>query len=152
MMKFIFLSCMVFFLRGHTLAQTTEQEIQTVIESMFDGMRAGDSAMVASAFSRDAIMQTVTRTQAGEVVRLKGDLSTFLKSIGTPHEKIWDEQIQSIDIKLDTDLASVWTLYKFYIGDTFSHCGVNSFQLAKLDEKWKIIYIVDTRRKTSCSD
>jgi hypothetical protein len=41
--------------------------------------------------------------------------------------------------------------YKFYVGETFSHCGVNSFQLFKDKEGWKIIYLIDTRRKDPCN-
>tara|TARA_R110000868_G_scaffold304437_3_gene565007 strand:+ start:29624 stop:30082 length:459 start_codon:yes stop_codon:yes gene_type:complete len=131
-------------------AQTQEQEVQVVIETLFDGMRAGDSSMVASTFTSDAIMQTVTKNQAGEVVKLQGQLSQFLKAVGTPHEQVWDERIGGFDIKIDGDLASAWTPYQFYAGDSFSHCGVNSFQMAKLNGKWKIMYIVDTRRQTKC--
>jgi len=54
-------------------------------------------------------------------------------------------------ILIDSQLASVWTDYKFYIGDKFSHCGVNSFQLVKLNDGWKIVYIIDTRRKEGCN-
>lgn len=131
-------------------AQTPEKEIQSTVETLFDGMRAGDSSMVASAFSRDAVMQTIAKNQAGEVMKRQGSLSQFLTSVGTPHDQVWDERIGGYEIKVDGDLASAWTPYQFYIGDKFSHCGVNSFNLAKMDGEWKIIYIVDTRRRTNC--
>ncbi|RYZ94279.1 MAG: hypothetical protein EOP47_28140, partial [Sphingobacteriaceae bacterium] len=56
------------------------------------------------------------------------------------------------DIKIDGELASVWTPYKFYLGDKFSHCGINFFQLMKMATGWKVIYIVDTRRKDNCPE
>ena len=117
---------------------------------MFDGMRAGDSSMVASAFVKDAPMSSVFTNREGKVVVSGGSLSSFLTAVGTPHDGVWDERISGFDIRVDGDLASVWTPYQFYLGDTFSHCGVNSFQMAKLDGAWKIIYIVDTRRATEC--
>lgn len=40
--------------------------------------------------------------------------------------------------------------FEFYIGDKFSHCGVNSFQLVKKDGDWKIFFIVDTSRQSNC--
>lgn len=48
---------------------------------------------------------------------------------------------------MDGPLATAWTPYAFYLGDTLSHCGTNAFQLAKLKDDWKIIQITDTRRK-----
>lgn len=150
-MKKIILSLFLFFITGIQInAQTPEREVQAVIETLFDGMRAGDSSMVASAFTRDAVMQTVAQNQSGEIVVHNGDLYQFLTAVGTPHEQVWDEKIGGYEIKIDGELASVWTPYQFYAGDNFSHCGVNSFQLAKLDGQWKIIYIIDTRRRTNC--
>jgi hypothetical protein len=51
----------------------------------------------------------------------------------------------------DGDLAEVWASYAFYIGKTFSHCGVDSFQLLKEETGWKIIHLNYTRRKNDCS-
>jgi ketosteroid isomerase-like protein len=135
---------------SYAQAQSTEDDIKAVIETLFDGMRAGDSSMVASAFTRDAVMQSVAVNREGEVVKMQGSLPQFLTSIGTPREQVLDERIASYDIKIDGDLASVWTPYQFYIGEQFSHCGVNSFQMARLDGEWKIVYIIDTRRRTNC--
>jgi hypothetical protein len=47
-------------------------------------------------------------------------------------------------------MAAAWTPYRFYRNGEFSHCGVNSFQLVKMAEGWKIVYIIDTRRKEPC--
>lgn len=129
---------------------SAKAEVQKTIETLFDGMRAGDSSMVASAFTRDAIMQTVATNREGKVIKSSGNLAQFLTAVGTPHDQVWDEKIASYDIKIDADLATAWTPYKFYAGENFSHCGVNSFQLAKLDGAWKIVYIVDTRRRDNC--
>ncbi len=134
-------------------AQTENVEaIKATITKLFDGMRAGDSSMVASVFLKDAPMNTVFTNRNGEVVRSVGSLKRFLNAVGTQHPEVWDEQISSFNIQIDGDLASVWTPYKFYLGDNFSHCGVNSFQLAKLGSQWKIMYIVDTRRGTDCPE
>ena len=61
-----------------------------------------------------------------------------------------DERISFSNVLIDGNLASVWTLYEFYYKGQFSHCGVNSFQLVKSNNEWKIQYIIDTRRKDNC--
>jgi hypothetical protein len=53
-------------------------------------------------------------------------------------------------VKIDSDLAMVWAPYKFYVGEKFSHCGVDCFQLVKLNGQWKIQYLIDTRRRQGC--
>jgi len=61
-----------------------------------------------------------------------------------------DERIVFETIRIDGPLASVWTPYNFYYEGKFSHCGVNSFQLVKINGEWKIQYLIDTRRKQGC--
>jgi hypothetical protein len=70
--------------------------------------------------------------------------------VGTPYSEAWDERIEFNDIKIDGPMASIWMPYQFYRGENFSDCGVNSFQLYKAEKGWKIIYLVDTRRKKNC--
>ncbi|HEY1023975.1 MAG TPA: nuclear transport factor 2 family protein [Sphingobacteriaceae bacterium] len=124
--------------------------IRKVITTMFDGMRKGDSTMVKSAFAPGVVMQTIVSRDG--ITRVRTDSAQgFLKAVGTPHTEVWDERVTFDQISVDASLASVWTSYKFYLGDKFSHCGVNSFQLVKLNEGWKIIHLIDTRRKEDCN-
>ncbi|OZC04704.1 hypothetical protein BSZ36_11405 [Rubricoccus marinus] len=121
-------------------------QVKATIATLFDGMRAGDSTMVRSTFHPDMRLNTVA--QDGEGYRLVGgDAERFLQAVGTPHDEAWDERIGEIDVRVDAGLATAWMAYRFYVGDTFSHCGVNSMQLARLDGRWQIVSLVDTRRQ-----
>lgn len=106
--------------------------------------------MVKAVFADNAILQTVSGKQEGAPVLVTGSLQQFLRAVGTPHTDVWDERITFERIMVDGALASVWTPYRFYLNEKFSHCGVNSFQLMKSASGWKIIYLVDTRRKEGC--
>ncbi len=150
-----FLLCMSFALMltvaESAKAQTQDvKDVQAAIEQLFDGMRASDSAMVADVFTKDAIMKRVATNQEGEVMVNNGNLDSFLNAVNSPKENVWDERIGSYDINIDGNLATVWTPFEFYIGDKFSHCGVNSFQLVKKEGEWKIFFIVDTNRQSNC--
>lgn len=133
-------------------AQNNEEEaIKKTINQLFDGMRKSDSTLVRSAFNQGAILQTIGKTKEGNAVVKGSDLNSFVASIAKPHPEIYDERIVFTKILIDANLASVWTDYKFYIGEKFSHCGVNSFQLVKVGDTWKIVYLIDTRRKENCN-
>lgn len=133
-------------------AQSDKVEILKPIKSMFDGMRAGDSLMVRTAFVDDATMHSTFLDKDGKKVLRKGSLDSFVEAVGTPHDEVWDEQIFVYRVELDGTLASVWTEYTFYLGDKLSHCGVNTFQLVDTEGGWKILNITDTRRKTDCKE
>lgn len=133
-------------------SQSSDDEaIRVVIDKLFDGMRAGDSSAVSVLFHPDVRMMTSYLDPSGEPVMKEGSLKSFLTAIGTPHPEVWDEKIWNTEVQTDDNLAQVWTDYAFYVDDRFSHCGVDAFQLIKgNDGDWKIINLIDTRRKSPC--
>jgi len=130
--------------------QTTADSIKAVINQLFKGMKEKDSTLVSACFSSGAIMQTVASRKDGMNVVRSGAVREFLIAVAADHPEVYDERIRFDGIHIDGDLASVWTPYEFYIGERFWHCGANSFQLARLNGLWKIIYLVDSRHPGPC--
>ena len=144
------LAAFLLFFAAPARAQTPEAEVRAVIDRLFDGMRAGDSTAVRSVFHEDVAMATTFTDETGAPQLRPGSADRFVQAVGTPHDAVWDEKIWDVQIHVHDNLASAWMHYAFYLGDQFSHCGVNSIQLARTDEGWKTIYLVDTRRREGC--
>lgn len=139
-------------LAAQTPAPSAERDsVLAVVKRLFDGMRAGDSAMVRSVFHPKVQLATALVRQGAPVVEIDS-LDTFLKAVGTPHPEVWDERTSNEAVHIDGPLAVVWTDYSFYAGTKFSHCGVDAFQLARTAEGWRIISLADTRRRQGCAD
>ena len=130
-------------------AQNDEQAVKQTITNLFDGMRKSDSILLKSAFAPEAILQTID-SRTSEIKIRTDKVTAFVTGVTRPHKEVYDERITFDVVKIDGDLASVWTPYQFYVDDKFSHCGVNSFQLVRLGGEWKIQYLIDTRRKDAC--
>ena len=126
-----------------------EEEVRAAIETLFDGMRAGDSTAVRSVFDASAQIASTGFRNGAPVMGLF-PAGRFVNAVGTPHEEIWDERIWDLQIHVRDNLASAWMKFAFFAGDTFSHCGVNSFQLFRSDGGWKIIFLADTRQTENC--
>lgn len=153
-MKYLFLS-LIFcsnwaFSQSDSLYAQDSKEIRTVIDQLFLGMKLGDSTMVGAQFSDDTRMYTTFYNSKGEMISMEESLQDFKKAVGTPHDQVWNEVISDVEIEIDDLLAQVWMNYSFYIDETFSHCGVNAAQLIKSQEGWKIVHLIDTRRKDNC--
>ncbi len=131
-------------------AQTAEDSVKTTINRFFEGMKSGDSSLIRSTLTEGVIFQTIARQLEGGLTVRTENIDDFLKFIASPKKAIPDERITFGSVKVDGALASVWTPYRFYMGEQFSHCGANSFQLVKIDGNWKIQYLIDTRRKQGC--
>jgi len=134
----------------NSFAQDEEAAIKTVINSMFDGMRKTDSALIRSAFAPKAILQTIAKNKEGKTLVRSEPVDSFIMAVTRPHKEVYDERITFDLVKVDADLGIAWTPYQFFIDNKFSHCGVNSFQLVKIEGHWKIQYLIDTRRKQDC--
>ena len=122
---------------------TSEKEIIKPIENLFNAMKSADSLGVKNAFSGSAIMQTFGKNQEIRTDKVED----FAKQVGASQAGDLDERFTISEILVDGNMASVWVPYQFYYKGNFSHCGVNSFQLAKINNEWKIQYIIDIRRK-----
>ena len=150
-MKLIYI--VLTFLCSSIVCKAQDDEIVAIkqtINNLFEGMRKSDTSLLRSAFSEGAIMQSVNKNQDGVVTIQSEPLDSFIYFIAKPHSLLYDERITFDLIKVDNDLASAWTPYKFYLGEKFSHCGVDSYQLVKIKGIWKIQYLIDTRRKEKC--
>ena len=120
-----------------------------VVHRLFDAMRAKDTVAVRGVFHPEARLQSVGPDRDGRMTLRTTSIDAFVGAIGgaTVHldERIWD-----VEVRLDGGLATVWTPYAFYADGTFSHCGVDAFQLAHTGDGWKILQVADTRQRDGC--
>jgi len=134
-----------------TAQQTQEDKIKEVISLFFEGLQSGDTIKIKETISDNLILQTTFINKNGESILKNENVSTFLNSVALKNqEDEWEEKLLSVDINIDDSMANVWTPYEFYFNNEFSHCGVNSFQMFNDGSDWKIIYLIDTRRKQDC--
>jgi hypothetical protein len=97
-------------------------------------------------------MYTYYTNKKGEAVFVKDEVQKFINAVGTPHEEVWDEKIWDTEIRVDGNLAQVWTKYGFYLDEKFSHCGVDAIHLTKTKDGWKIFHLSDTRQREDCEE
>lgn len=121
------------------------EAVRAAVAQLFDGMRARDTTAVRAVLHPDARFSTVTRS--GEQHALApGDPDAFVAALGAS-TVTWDERLGEVDVRVDDGLATAWMAYRFYAGDQFSHCGVNAMQLVQDAAGWRILNLIDTRRR-----
>jgi len=147
MKRFAILFTVVLALTSTVQAQTTEDSVKTTINRLFEGMKNADTVLLKSAFTDDPILQTVATNKKKQVYIKTDKFKDFVKFIGDQKVGEADERVEFETIRIDGPLAMVWAPYQFYYKGKFHHCGVNSFQLVRIDNNWKIQYLIDTRRK-----
>lgn len=132
-------------------AQSSSDEPMAVVTRLFEGMHASDSSAVAGTLHPEARLMTAVVKPDGVPALVTTPIPAFLSSLAGAPAGALDERLYDVEVKVDGTMASVWTPYRFYLNGNFSHCGVNQFTLAKVGDDWKILQIVDTRRRDDCT-
>jgi hypothetical protein len=131
-------------------AQSTEDSVKAAVNLLFTGMKNADAGTIRRSFADSAILQTITANAAGKTVARLESVEDFAAHVGQMAKGDADERISFGAVRIDGPLAIVWTPYSFFYKGIFNHCGVDSFQLLLVDGVWKILYVIDTRRKNGC--
>ena len=133
-------------------AQKSENEqVKATIIEFFDAFHKQDTTAMKKLVTDKIILQSITTNKEGKSVLKEDNFKSFLSNIASiPKDRTFEEKLLDFSIQVDGDMANAWTSYEFWYQEKFSHCGVNSFQLMKEDDEWKIFYLVDTRRRSGC--
>lgn len=128
-----------------------EKEIKQSISVFFEGLQSADTLKIQSVCHKEMKLQSIMEKNSIGNLSFETN-SAFYKSIASiPKNLKIEEKILEYKILIDGTMAHVWTPYEFYVNEKLSHIGTNSFTLL-LDNNpeasgWKIVHIIDTRRK-----
>jgi hypothetical protein len=143
-MKTILLSLMLVFTSA---LYSQNEDVKQVVVTFFKGFHAKDSITMKSVCADKMILQSISESSKGNQLKNENPNSFYLSIATIPATILFEERILNYSIQVDGAMAHVWTPYEFYVNNKFSHKGVNAFTLFKENEQWKIVYLIDTRRK-----
>lgn len=122
--------------------------VLAAVEQIFEGMRTANADLVREVFATDARFAAVAEDgSAVSVQSVSGWLDAIAESGGR-----WDERVYDVEVQVDDSMASAWAPYTFYLDGAVRHCGINSIELLRDAEGWKVTQISDTRRTERCPD
>ncbi len=86
-------------------AQSPQQEVRAVVDSLFDAMRAGNGAAAAELFHPDALLYSIAEQDGQPILRVD-PAAGFVQAVGAPRTQVWDERISDVEIRVDGRLAT----------------------------------------------
>ena len=134
------------------LAQSAEDEVRAAVDALFDAMRAADSAAVRKLFHPEMNKMASSGVRDGVAGVGFGAIDRLIETVGGAEPGALDERIGPAEIRIDDNLATVFTPYAFHYNGNLLHCGVNVFLIARVGEAWQIVGLADTRRQQGCEE
>ena len=126
-----------------------QADVEKAVKMFFEGFHAKDTLKIKSVCHDKMILESIMEGAKGTKFE-EEKASEFYKSFATfPADLKFEEKILSYNIQVDGAMAHAWTPYEFYINGKLSHSGVNAFTFFKENNVWKIVHLIDTRRKST---
>lgn len=135
---------------GFAPSPAEEAALLQVIDTFLIAVGNGDRALQASVQLADGGLAIYrSRNGApGPVRRLPA--SDFQKP--TPNHDPFVEMYWAPDILVRGSFAQVWTPYVLRDNGTVLHCGINAFQMVKLEGGWKIHSVLSSMEPGTCDE
>ena len=137
-------SCLVIALLATTLATAQKPgdaaSAMDAVNRLFAGMKAKNADQIKAVFMPEAQLVAIDKPKDGKGISTtrKFTADSFAAMISTAKAGEFVERMINPDVRVMGDMAVVTGLYTFYVGDKFSHCGANTFNLVRTATGWMI--------------
>ena len=129
------------FVNGQTTSNADDSKAaEQTIQKLFAEMKAKDAAAISALFLKEGQLVAIDRPRTGDGPSTTRVFTSdaFAKLIAESKAGEFNEVMKNPEVKIFGDMALVYGRYTFHVGDKFSHCGTNSFQLVRTADGWKI--------------
>jgi hypothetical protein len=124
-------------------AQSVDAEGKVVIavaDSVLIALSSGDGKALARLTLDSAVVGGVGLRNGVE----RASLRSWNQVINRTGPSDFTERGFDATAHVQDRVAQVWMPYDLYIGDTWSHCGVDTFTLMKRDGRWRVAALIYT--------
>lgn len=150
MKKFLIL-LILWLLVSNGFAQNSKSDdlknVSQVPDKLFAAMKAKNFEEIRAIFTPEGQLVAIDKPRDGGNGISKTRVFTaesFAKTISEAKGADFIEKMLDKNIKISGDLAVVSGRYTFYVGEKFSHCGTNTFNLIRTENGWKIANAAST--------
>jgi hypothetical protein len=127
-------------------APSNAQTPGETVQRLFDAMSVHDANAARQLFTADAMLFSVRPD--GTPVAIPYE--KWVAQLGASKD-VWLERTWNPTLLEHGPIAVLWAEYDFHLNGKFTHCGIDSFNLLKTTEGWKIAAISDTREVSGCA-
>jgi hypothetical protein len=135
------LTCTVLAVPTH--AQGTGQDERAVLavaDSVLMALTSGDNATLLRLTLDSAVVGGIGLRNGVE----RSTLSSWRPYTSRTGPSTFTERGFDATARVQDRVAQVWVPYDLYIGDKWSHCGVDTFTMMKVDGRWRVASLIYT--------
>jgi hypothetical protein len=125
-----------------------ERDVVAVVQKFFDAMATCDAAGARAISMPEGRLY---RLVVGAEATVRGStFDEFNANLAKCERKLLERMWQP-QVRVHKGIATLWAPYDFWLDGKFSHCGVDSFELVKTAEGWKLTGGTYTIEREGCA-
>jgi hypothetical protein len=135
---------------SNVFAQTKQNEdmkaASEIPDRLFAAMKAKNFEEIRATFTPEGQLVAIDKPRDGKGISKTRVFTaeSFAKAISEAKGADFIEKMPNKEVKISGDLGTVSGRYTFYVGEKFSHCGTNTFNLVRTDAGWRIANAAST--------
>lgn len=118
------------------------------VDEFLRGLNEKNASVMGAVSTKDGMLVSHIVREGKALVRARTfaqDLATIGEEKDTLNEVYWDPTVL-----VRGNIAVVWTEYSFDLNGKRSHCGIDVFNMMKIDGAWKVTGIQYTVEPDTC--
>jgi len=130
-------------------ATPDETAVVAAVQRFFDAMAASDGAAVAAVTLPGTVFTSIRPAANGATKVGRTPVEDFIKGLRPGlHEAMWNPRVTV----RAAAMATVSAPYEFKLDGKTTHCGIDVFDLAKVDGQWKVAALTWTAEPDACPE
>lgn len=122
-----------------------------VVNQLFTEMANANPAGIIAVHTPTSMLAAVFKQPDGKTRYQSFNGEAFSKMF-TDKSRVMREEMYDPKVEVHGDWAMVWGRYVFFNGDKLSHCGINQFNLVRVEGTWKIANGASTIDPGDCTE
>ena len=136
----------------HAQKQDDKAAAIGVVNQLFFEMASANPAGILALHTPTSDLAAVFKLPDGKTRYESINGEKFSQMFKDRSRGVMKEEMYAPNFEMNGDWAMVWGRYVFYVNDKISHCGINQFNLVRIDGTWKITNGASTVDRGDCTE
>jgi putative lumazine-binding protein len=123
--------------------------VLATVERLFGALASKDRAALLGAVVAEGRATSTGVDEQGRPEVHSSDWTTFADRLAGMTDRLRERLIDP-HVHVEGDIAMIWSRYEFERDGVFSHCGIDHFDLVRIEGRWRVLNLTWTRQTEGC--
>jgi hypothetical protein len=129
--------------------ETDRAAVMATVDQLFGALASKDRAALLGAVVAEGRATSTGVDEQGRPEVHSTDWVTFADRLGRMTDRL-SERLIDPHVHVEGDIAMIWSRYEFERNGAFSHCGIDHFDLVRIEGRWRVLNLTWTRQTAGC--